>query len=203
MEEEFEEITEIYILTNGDGVITHYSTSEISADGHIPYTIAIEDIDLIGDETIEDIFNANVAFDLIGSTLVRNDAMALEYAKTTQMAIVSDELKQAIANGFEFALDNVTYHVPFGSESQVQLNNIYNLINNAIIVESIFGVRLNGVSTVITITSTIINDLLLASVNHVNDQTYNYQNILLPLINNQITIEGVRGINWDSLEGGV
>ena len=104
----------------------------------------------------------------------------------------------AILNGFDFAMDGVTYHFSYDNEAQVNFQETYTLFQNSVINDVMWTVTLGEGKFRLFLNKERFTQVYYASIQHKFRCIKYYRDKLTPLLTSATTYDMINNIVWDS-----
>lgn len=177
----------IYILIENDCLIGWSDTRGMDAE----IEVEVEDN--------HPIFNSNPRlFVYKNGQLIKSDEIKLQRVKNKKDEELNNACNQSILDGFDYMVNDTTYHFSFDTEAQFNFQGIQMLfLSNTIesILWTVTNVETNEYER-ITIDRDLMTELTMAILIHKDSNISRYRDDLSVRLKNATSIKEVESINW-------
>lgn len=120
----------------------------------------------------------------------------LDYYKKLKNEELNEACKKAISDGFEYEIENEVYHFSLDIEAQLNFQGAIKLFDDGLIENMMWTVQKNGEYKRISISKKIMDELIVAIMDHKEKNISKYRDKLMPIVNNAKSIEEINAITW-------
>lgn len=179
----------IFITVEDDNRVTGYGSSYM---GENSVEITVEK----GHEVLRNPF----IFRYVDGKLIRDTEYQLDQVKRAKDRELNEVCRSNILKGFAHEIDGTVYFFSYDAEAQTNFNDAKLAMDNGVIQEVKWTVREGGPEgeyTRITLTKELLDEVMLAAVNHKYGCIAHYRDVLLPKLQSAQTVEEVQKITWE------
>lgn len=172
------------------------STNRVVATGSTP--ISMDNCETFEIPDNQEIMNNPSVFILKGNEIVKDEVYLLEILKKEKGQELNNACSNAIMSGFNHIIDGVEYHFFYDAEAQINLQDMFNMLNTGLKNDAKITVMKNGENIRLEITKGTLSGLMVASFEHKERHLSKYRDELVPLIEQATTLEEIQSITWST-----
>lgn len=132
--------------------------------------------------------------------LFKDASKALNELKQVKKDELSNTCTDIILKGFKTMIDNKEYWLSYDKEAQTNLTERWQLFQNSMITDITITVHstIDDSHKRLTVNKDQYEKIYMDSVKHKEDCISRLHDVLIPMVDNAVTIEQVKNINWSN-----
>lgn len=186
----------IYISLDEDNFISSYGKAEYGV-----ITANPKDSLLISLPEEHEILQGNIGnWKYVNGKLVKDNSKTLGIVKESKKQQLSTDCTKAILNGFKTTINDKEYWLSYDKEAQANLTERWQLFQNSMITDITITVHstIDDSHKRLTVNKDQYEKIYMDSVKHKEDCISRLHDVLIPMVDNAVTIEQVKNINWSN-----
>lgn len=127
----------------------------------------------------------------------KSSSEIFEEEKWSKKEVLSKECHDSIVNGFDYAINGISYRFSYDMEAQTNFQEAYQLFQNNVIEEIKWSAKLDGKSVRLTFNKFDFEKLFYESVKHKHSMISKLKDEIEPALSTASTKEELDVISWE------